>query len=128
VVTAVPKAKFGLAFCEASGPRLIRSSGTKEKLIKLAEENAKLIGVGHSFVLVLENLFPINILPVLKQVPEIVNLFVATANECSVVVAKEDKAKGILGVMDGGSPLGVENDQERNIRQKFLRNLGYKLG
>ncbi len=127
MVTSVPDAKFGLAFCEASGPRLIRTSGTSQELIKIAEKNALAVGAGHSFFLVLKDSFPINILPQLKQVPEVVSLFCATANPLEVIVAETEKGRAILGVVDGGSPKGVENAKDEKERKKFLRAIGYKF-
>lgn len=126
VVGTVPGAQFGLAFCEASGPRLIRTSGTNKDLEKEAIRLAKLIGAGHSFVLVLKDMFPINILPRLKDIPEVVGIFVATANPLEVVVAESEQGRGILGVIDGGSPLGVETGKDKKERHHFLRKIGYK--
>jgi uncharacterized protein len=127
MVESVPGVKFGLAFCEASGPRKIRKTGTEATLIKEAVRMATLIGAGHSFVLVLKDSFPINILPRLKQVPEIVTLFCATANPVQVVVAESKQGRGILGVIDGGSVAGVEDTTEEGERKEFLRKIGYKL-
>jgi uncharacterized protein len=127
VVNTVPGAKFGLAFCEASGPRKIRKTGTDSTLIKEAVRMATLIGAGHSFVLVLKDSFPINILPRLKQVPEIVTLFCATANPVQVIVAESEQGRGIMGVIDGGTPSGVENRADVKERRAFLRSIGYKL-
>ena len=126
MVNCVPLAKFGLAFCEASGPRLIRKSGTDSGLVKEAVRMAKLIGAGHSFVLVMKEMFPINVLPRLKQVPEIVTLYCASANPVQVVVVESKQGRGIMGVIDGRSPLGVEDKNEEKERKEFLRKIGYK--
>lgn len=127
LVGAVPGIKFGLAFCEASGPRLIRTSGTDEKMIALAEKNAKNIGCGHTFFIFLENAFPINVLNAIKMVPEIVHIFCATANPVEMIVAHTDQGGGILGVIDGGSPTTVETETEKSDRKILLRTIGYKL-
>ena len=127
MVNSIPNPKFGLAFCEASGPRLIRKSGTDEELIKEAVRMAKLIGAGHSLVLVMEDMFPVNILAKMKQVPEMVTLYCATANPVQVVVAESKQGRGIMGVIDGGSPKGVETVEDEGERKEFLRKIGYKL-
>lgn len=126
MVGSIPGIEFGLAFCEASGPRLIRTSGTEKKLINIAANNAKAVGAGHSFFLVLGNAYPINILPRLKQVPEVVSIFCATANPLQVVLAETDEGRAILGVVDGWSPVGVEKEKDKVARKKFLRTIGYK--
>lgn len=127
LVSSVPGIKFGLAFCEASGPRLIRASGTDDKLIKLAEKNAVNIGSGHSFIIFLKDTFPINVLNSVKSVPEVVSIFCATANPVEVIIGESEQGRGILGVIDGGSPLGTEKTQDKKARSKFLRDIGYKL-
>lgn len=127
MVSSIPGVKFGLAFCEASGPLLIRTSGTSKALIKVASTNALKVGAGHSFFLVLKDSFPINILPGLKRVPEVVRIFCATSNRLQVVVGKTKEGRAILGVVDGEMPLGVENVKQRKERVKFLRTIGYKL-
>ncbi len=127
LVNTVPNIKFGLAFCEASGKCLIRWTGTDEKLIKLAQENATKIGAGHSFILFLENSFPINVLPVIRQVPEVCRIYCATANPLEVIIAKSDQGRGIMGVIDGSSPIGIEGDEDIAWRKGFLRKIGYKL-
>ena len=127
MVSSLPNAKFGLAFCEASGPRLIRVSGTDPELIKLASENAQALGAGHSFILFLKDAYPINILPRLKDIPEVVRLFCATANPVEVLVVTTKQGKAIIGVVDGGAALGIENKKEETERKKFLRTIGYKL-
>lgn len=127
LVTTVPKIKFGLAFCEASGPRLIRVTGTDKDMKVLASKNAQRIGAGHSFILFLgEGFFPVNVLKSVQSVNEVVNIFCATANPTQVVIAKSDKGRGIVGVIDGGSPKGVESEQDVKERVKFLKDIGYK--
>jgi adenosine/AMP kinase len=127
IVTTVPNMKFGLAFNEASGPRLIRFDGNDEELTNLAIENAKNVGAGHFFVLIIRNGYPINILPRLKQIQEIVNIYVATANPLQVLVAETDLGRGVIGVVDGQPPLGVEGEEDKKKRYEFLRNItGYK--
>ena len=128
LVQTVPGIQFGLAFCEASGPCLIRHSGTDEEARQLAIRNAGKIGAGHSFILFLKNAFPINVLPVLRQVPEMCRIFCATANPTEVIMTQTEQGRGILGVVDGFSPKGVETDEDRITRQNFLRKIGYKLG
>jgi len=127
LVTAVPGIKFGLAFCEASGPALIRHSGTDETLADLAIRNAQAIGAGHSFVVFLDGVFPINVLNAVKAVPEVCHIFCATANPVQVVVAQTEQGRGILGVIDGVSPKGVETPADIDKRKEFLRTIGYKL-
>lgn len=127
LVTSLPMIKFGLAFCEASGPRLIRHTGTDKDLETLAVKNAEKIGAGHSFVLILGNAFPINIMKSLKAVDEILYLYAATANPLKVIVAEEGDQRGIMGVLDGEKPLGVEAEKEISERKDLLRKIGYKL-
>lgn len=127
LVTAIPGIKFGLAFCEASGPALVRRSGTDEKLTQLAVRNAQAIGAGHSFVVFLDGAFPINVLNAVKCVPEVCHVICATANPVQVVVAQTEQGRGILGVIDGVSPKGVETDADIAKRKEFLRTIGYKL-
>lgn len=127
LVQTIPGIQFGLAFCEASGPRLVRYSGTHDELIQLAQKNAVQIGAGHSFILFLKNAFPINILPVLRNIPEICRIFCATANPTQVLVAETEQGRGILGVVDGFSPLGIETDEDIVKRKAFLRTIGYKI-
>ena len=128
LVQAVPGIGFGLAFCEASGPRLIRRSGTDAAMMELAVTNLAAIAAGHSFLLFLKNAFPINVLPVLRNVPEICGIFCATANPVQVIVARTDLGRSILGVVDGEPPLGVETANDEQARKAFLRKIGYKLG
>ncbi len=127
LVTAVPNIKFGLAFCEASGKCLLRTSGTDQDLIDLARKNALSIGAGHSFVIFLgEGYFPINVLNAIKMVPEVCHIFCATANPTQVVVIETDQGRGIMGVVDGFSPRGVEAEDDVVWRKDFLRTIGYK--
>ena len=127
LVTAVPGIKFGLAFCEASGKCLVRWSGTDPAMIELARNNAAAIGAGHSFIIFLgDGYFPVNVLNALKMVPEVCRIFCATANRTEVVLAQTDSGRGILGVVDGLSPRGVEDDAEIKWRKDFLRQIGYK--
>jgi len=127
LVTAVPGIKFGLAFCEASGPCLIRRSGTDESLTDLAVKNAEAIGAGHSFIIFLDGSFPINVLPAIKAVPEVCHIICASANPVQVIVAESDQGRGILGVIDGYSPKGIESEADIEDRKTFLRTIGYKL-
>jgi adenosine/AMP kinase len=128
LVSTVPGIKFGLAFCEASGKCLIRWTGTDETLIELATKNAQAIGAGHSFILFLgEGYFPINILNVVKNVPEVARVFCATANPTEVLVAQTEQGRGILGVVDGFSPKGIEDEEGITWRKDFLRMIGYKI-
>ncbi len=123
LVTAIPNIEFGLAFNEASGPCLIRKEGTDDKLITLATENAKNIGAGHVFVLFLRNAYPINILNRIKSIQEVCNIYLATANRCQVIVAKTELGRGIMGIIDGEPPKGVENKEDIKKRKDFLRNI-----
>ncbi len=126
LITSSTCIKFGLAFLEASGKRLIRYDGNDEELIKLAVEAAKRIGAGHTFVVYLRNAWPINVLNRLKNVQEVVTLYAATANPLQVIVAETDQGRGVLGVVDGFTPLGVESDDDKKERREFLRKIGYK--
>ena len=125
--SSVPGLKFGLAFCESSGDRKIRFSGTDQEMIDLAVENAKAIAAGHSLLIFLKNAYPVNVLNRLKQVSEICRIFCASANVVEVILAKSEQGIGILGVIDGEPPLGVENDQEKEARKSLLRKFGYKI-
>ncbi|AAY80940.1 adenosine-specific kinase [Sulfolobus acidocaldarius] len=118
--------KFGIAFCEASGKRLVRWDGNDEELIKIAQKTALAIGAGHTFIVYLKNGFPINVLNRIKSVEEVVRIFAATANPLQVLVAQTDQGRGIIGVVDGFTPLGVEGDAEIKERKEFLRKIGYK--
>ena len=127
LVNAVPGIKFGLAFCEASGPRLVRSSGTDVELTALAEKTVQAIGAGHSFIIFLGNAFPVNVLNAVKNVPEVCRIFCATANPVQVIVAETDLGRGIVGVVDGEPPLGIEDEAAKTQRKDFLRMIGYKM-
>ena len=127
LVEAVPGIKFGLAFCEASGSKKIRKAGTDEEMIELAVKNAKKISAGHSLFIFLKNAFPINVLNKIKNLSEVVNIFCATSNPIEVIVAETKQGRGILGVIDGESAAGVENEKEEKERKEFLRKIGYKL-
>ena len=128
LVQAVPGIKFGLAFCEASGPTLVRSSGTDKDLIKIAKKNALLLGAGHSFIIFLgAGYFPLNVLNTVKTVPEVCQIFCASANPTQVVVAESDQGRGILGVIDGYSAKKAETEEDLSKRKAFLRKIGYKL-
>ncbi|MDD5646397.1 MAG: adenosine-specific kinase [Candidatus Bipolaricaulis sp.] len=126
LVGAVPGIEFGLAFCEASGDCLVRHSGTDAKLEDLAIRNAKAIGAGHSFIVFLGNAFPVNVLQAIGRVPEVCRIFCATANAVQVVVAETEQGRGILGVIDGSTPKGVEDEKGIAWRKGFLRKTGYK--
>jgi len=121
-----PHIKFGIAFCEASGKRLIRSDGNDEQLIRHAEKEALKIGAGHSFIIFLKNSYPINVLNRIKNVSEVAHIFAATANPLKIVVAEEEESRGILGVLDGLKPLGIETELDKKERREFLRKIGYK--
>ncbi len=122
-----PHLKFGVAFCEASGPRLVRRSGNDDVLVDLAVRGALDIGAGHSFVIMLDHGFPLNVLNAVKAVPEVCGIVAATANPLQVVVAVTDLGRGVVGVIDGGSPLGVETPDDVADRRELLRVIGYKL-
>jgi adenosine/AMP kinase len=129
LVNAVPGIKFGVAFCEASGKCLVRWSGTDEAMIELAKTNALAVGAGHSFIIFLgEGFFPINVLNAVKAVPEVARVYCATANPTEVLVAQTEQGRGILGVVDGSAPQGVEADEDIAWRKSFLRKIGYKIG
>jgi uncharacterized protein len=122
-----PTLKFGLAFCEASGPRLVRRSGNDPELVEIAVRNAQAIGAGHSFIVFLRDGFPVNVLNAVKMVSEVCRVFCATANPTQVLVAETEQGRGIVGVVDGESPLGVESDDDERERKAMLRRFGYKL-
>lgn len=124
---ASPVLKFGVAFCEASMKRLVRRSGNDDELVELAVRNASAIGAGHSFIVFLREGFPVNVLNAVKQVPEVCHIFCATANPLEVIVGVTDEGRGILGVVDGEPPLGVEDDADVAERKELLRAIGYKL-
>jgi len=126
MVNSVPGIKFGIAFNEASGPRLVRAEGNEEDLKRCAVENAGRIGAGHAFVVVIRNAYPVNVLNRIKDVAEVCSIFCATANDLEVVVAESPLGRGIIGVIDGQPPLGVETDEDAKERKEFLRKIGYK--
>jgi adenosine/AMP kinase len=128
IVTTAPHLKFGIAFCESSGPALVRRSGNEEALVDLATRNALAVAAGHSFFIFLDQGFPINVLNAIKLVPEVCRIYCATANPVEVVVAEVGAGRAILGVVDGVSPKGVEKDEDVLARLRFLRTIGYKLG
>jgi len=127
VVSTNPNMKFGLAFCESSGPALVRWSGNDEKLVELAKKNALNLACGHCFILFMESGFPINILNTIKTVPEVCNIYCATANPVEVIIAETDQGRGILGVIDGLKSKGIETEADIKFRKEFLRKIGYKL-
>lgn len=127
IVGAVPQMKFGVAFCESSGPALVRFSGNDRRLVELARKNAASLAAGHSFIIFMENGYPVNILNAIKSVPEVCRVFCATANPVEVVVAETESGRGILGVIDGVKTKGIENEDDIRIRKDFLRKIGYKL-
>lgn len=126
VVTTVPGARFGLAFCEASGPCLIRTEGNDDELVRVAVAQAQAVSAGHVFHLVLRGAYPINVLTQIKHCPEVCRIFCATANPLQVLVAETEQGRGIVGVVDGSSPKGVEGDADKAARREFLRRIGYK--
>lgn len=127
MVGTSPQVKFGLAFCEASGACLIRVAGNDQTLQDIATQNAQEIAAGHSFVILLQEAYPINFLNAIKQCPEVCNIYCATANPVEVIIAQTAQGRGILGVVDGLSPQGVETTEDGQARQAFLRQIGYKL-
>ena len=126
VVTTVPGARFGLAFCEASGPCLIRTEGNDPELTAAAVANAERVAAGHTFFLLLRDAYPINLLNAVKLCPEVARVFCATANPVQALVAGTDQGRGMVGVVDGSSPRGVEDEAARAARREFLRKIGYK--
>ena len=127
IVQTNPALKFGVAFCEASGPALVRSAGNEPPLVALAEKNAMAIGAGHSFLIFMQGGFPVSILNAVKGVTEVCSLFCATSNPAQVIVAETDQGRGILGVVDGVTPGGIETEADVRVRRDFLRTIGYKL-
>lgn len=127
IVCTVPGAKFGLAFCEASDKCLIRLSGTDDELVELAKKNAEALSCGHGFIVFMKDMFPINVVNAIQNVPEVVRLFCATANPVEVVVAETEQGRGIMGVIDGFASKGVEGPEDVEHRKGFLRMIGYKL-
>ncbi len=126
IVSTVPGAKFGLAFCEASGACLVRTEGTDPEMIELAQRNALALAAGHSFIVFLKEMYPINVLNAIKLVPEVCRIFCATANPTQVVLAESEQGRGILGVIDGMSPRGLEGEADIAWRKDLLRKIGYK--
>lgn len=127
LVGSVPGIDFGVAFCESSGPCLVRTSGTDPSLVELAQKNAQEIAAGHSFIIFMKEVFPLNVLNALKMVPEICRIFCATANPVEVIIAESGQGRGILGVIDGFATKGVETEEDKAERKEFLRKIGYKL-
>lgn len=126
LITTVPGIKFGIAFCESSDKRLVRHTGNDMEFENLAIKNALGIGAGHSFIIVMRNAYPINVLKKIKDCDEICTIFCATANPVDVLILEEGEKRGIIGVLDGGMPKGVENDEDIKERKDFLRKIGYK--
>ena len=127
IATTVPQATFGIAFTEASGPCLIRREGNDDSLTNACIANLERIGAGHVFMVILKDAFPINVLNAIKHCPEVCNIYCATANPVEVIIAVSERGRGILGVIDGFSPQGVETDEDASNRKEFLRKIGYKL-
>jgi len=127
MVGTVPGILFGAAFCEASGARLVRATGTDPALVALATRNAQALGCGHAFIVVLGNAYPVNVLDAVRRIPEVCRIYCATANALEVIVAETDQGRGILGVVDGQPPLGVEGPEDAAARHALLRKFGYKL-
>ena len=126
IVSTVPMAKFGLAFCEASDVCLVRHTGTDKEMLDLARKNAYALSAGHSFIIFLKDMFPVNVLNAIKNVPEVCRIICATANPVEVIIAETDQGRGILGVVDGFSSKGIETENEIKARKKLLRQIGYK--
>jgi hypothetical protein len=127
MVNAMPKSRFGIAFCEASGACLIRSEGNDEELKQMAVRNAQALAAGHTFVMILLDAYPINVLNAVKNCPEVCSIFCATANPVEIILAESAQGRGILGVIDGSSPKGVEDEAGIKWRKDLLRKIGYKL-
>ncbi|MGB9773273.1 MAG: adenosine-specific kinase [Bacteroidota bacterium] len=127
IVSTNPNMKFGVGFCESSGPALVRYVGNDESLIELAKKNALSIGAGHSFIIFMQGGYPINILNVIKSLPEVAAIYCATANPVEVVIAETEQGRGILGVIDGLKTRGIETEEDIKVRKEFLRKIGYKL-
>ena len=127
LASSAPGIKFGLAFCEASGPCLIRSEGNDEDLKKAAEKSVYQVGAGHSFIIYIKGAFPVNVLNAVKDCPEVCSIFCATANPVEVIIAESEQGKGIMGVIDGFAPKGIEKEKDVSERKEFLRKIGYKL-
>jgi len=127
IVSTVPNIKFGLAFCESSGACLVRSEGNNEELKKIAADNALAIGAGHSFIIVIQEAYPINILNAIKDIPEVCSIYCASANPVELIIIETEQGRGILGVIDGAKPKGIETKEDVLWRKDFLRKIGYKL-
>lgn len=127
LIGSAPNIKFGIAFCESSGACLVRSEGNDPELKKLAEENAMNIGAGHTFLILIRNAFPINMLNAIKQVPEVCGIYCATANPVEIIIAETPAGRGCMGVIDGVKPKGIEKDSDIKWRKELLRKIGYKL-
>ena len=127
LVNAVPTIKFGIGFCEASGPCLVRSEGNDKELKSLASNQALKLGCGHAFIIFLKNAYPLNVLDKIKQVPEVCNIHAATANPLEIIVGETEQGRGILGVIDGFKTKGIETEKDVEARKEFLRKIGYKL-
>ena len=128
LVNAVPQVKFGLGFCESSGPCLVRTEGNDPELRRFAAEKAFEIGCGHSFIIIMKNVYPINVLDKVKAVPEVCTIFAATANPMEIIIAETEQGRGIIGVVDGYKSKGVESAENVRERREFVRKIGYKLG
>jgi adenosine/AMP kinase len=128
LVNSVPNIKFGIGFCESSGPCLVRHEGNDEELRRLAAEKAFELACGHSFVIFIKNAYPINVLGKIKEVPEVCTIYAATANPLQVIVAETEQGRGIVGVIDGLKSKGIEKEEDIKARKEFLRKIGYKLG
>ena len=126
MVSTVPMAKFGLAFCEASDVCLVRHTGTDNEMLELAQKNALALSAGHSFIIFMKDMFPVNVLNAIKNVPEVCRIFCATANPVEVIIAETEQGRGILGVIDGFSAKGIETAQDIDARKNLLRQIGYK--
>lgn len=126
LITSVPTIRFGVAFCEASGKRLVRSDGNDSELVKLAEEIALKIGAGHTFIIYIKNAWPINVLNSIKLVHEVTTIYAATANPLQVIIAETSQGRAVLGVVDGFKTLGIESSEDKNERRELLRRIGYK--
>jgi len=127
LVNCVPNVKFGLAFCESSGPCLVRASGNDPELTELARHNAFALSSGHAFIILMREAYPINVLGAIKRVPEVCSIFCATANPVEVIIAETEQGRGIMGVIDGLKSKGIESDDDVAERKEFLRRIGYKL-
>jgi adenosine/AMP kinase len=128
LVNAVPNIKFGIGFCESSGPCLVRSEGNDDELKRLAAEKAFEIACGHSFLIYIKNAYPVNVLDKIKKVPEVCTIFAATANPLEIIIAETTQGRGMMGVVDGLKSKGIETDENVKERREFLRKIGYKLG